>query len=68
MTAQIGNQVITLHIFPNILRSKGNQTTKFGQLIDYSMRKGFFFKKPYTEYGGETHPRAFSEKLKLSNL
>ena len=68
MTAQIGNQVITLHIFPNILRSKGNQTTKFGQLIDYSMRKGFFFKKPYTEYGGETRPRAFSEKLKLSNL
>ena len=45
MTAQIGNQVITLHIFPNILRSKGNQTTKFGQLIDYSMRKGFFFQK-----------------------
>ena len=49
MTAQIGNQVITLHIFPNILRSKGNQTTKFGQLIDYSMRKGFFFSKNHTQ-------------------
>ena len=69
MTAQIGNQVITLHIFPNILKSKGNQTMKFGQLIDYSMRKVFFFfKKPYTEHVGETRPRPVSEKLKLSNL
>ena len=49
MTAQIGNQVITLHIFPNILKSKGNQTMKFGQLIDYSMRKVFFFSKSHTQ-------------------
>ena len=27
---------------PNILRSTGNQTIKFGQLIDYNMRNIFF--------------------------
>ena len=27
-----------IHILPNILRSKGNQTMKFGQLIKYSIR------------------------------
>ena len=65
MTAQTGNQIITSQIFPNILRSKGNQTMKFGQLIYYSMRKVFFFKKPYTEYSGETRPRPLSEKIKI---
>ena len=30
---QTGQQIITTHILPNILRSKGNQTFKFGQLI-----------------------------------
>ena len=49
MKTQIGNQVITLHIFPNILKSKGNQTMKFGQLIDYSMRKVFFLQKNHTQ-------------------
>ena len=30
---QTGQQIITIHILPNISRSKGNQTFKFGQLI-----------------------------------
>ena len=30
---QTGQQIITIHILPNISRSKGNQTLKFGQLI-----------------------------------
>ena len=47
---------------PNISRSKDNQTMKFGQLIEYNM----FFSKSYTKCGGETSPRQFSEKLKLS--
>ena len=38
---------------------------KFGQLIENNMRKRFL-EKPYTECGGETNPRPFSEKLKLS--
>ena len=38
---------------------------KFGQLIEYNMRN-IFLEKSYTKYGGETSPRPFSEKLKLS--
>ena len=38
---------------------------KFGQLIDYDMRN-IFLEKSYTKCGGETSPRPFSEKLKLS--
>ena len=53
------------HIFPNISRSKGNQTIKFGQLKECNLIK-FFLEKSYTKCGGETSPRPFSEKLKLS--
>ena len=56
---------MAIHILPTILRSKGNQTMKFGQLIDYNMRN-IFLEKSYTKCGGETSPRPFSEKLKLS--
>ena len=52
-------------MLPNISRSKGNQTMKFGQLIEYNMRN-IFLEKSYTEWSGETSPRPFSEKLKLS--
>ena len=38
---------------------------KFGQLIEYNMRN-IFLEKSYTKCGGETSPRPFSEKLKLS--
>ena len=37
MTPQTGKQIITVHILPNISRSKGNRTTKFGQLIEHNM-------------------------------
>ena len=30
MTSQPGNQTIAIHMFPNISRSDGNQTMKFG--------------------------------------
>ena len=50
---------------PNISRSKGNQTMKFSQLIDNIMRI-IFIGKCHKECGGETSPRLFSEKLKLS--
>ena len=35
MTSQPGQQTITIHILPNTSRSKGNQTMKFGQVIEY---------------------------------
>ena len=38
---------------------------KFGLLIECNMRN-IFLEKSYTKYGGETSPRPFSEKLKLS--
>ena len=38
MTAQPGLQTIAIHILPNISRSKGNQTMKFVQLIEYDKR------------------------------
>ena len=34
MTSQPGLQTIAKHILPNISQSKGNQTMKFGQLIE----------------------------------
>ena len=34
MASQPGEQTITIHILPNISRNKGNQTMKFGQLIE----------------------------------
>ena len=35
MTSQTGKQTITIHILPDILKNKGTQTMKFGQLIEY---------------------------------
>ena len=38
---------------------------KFGQLIEYNMRKSFL-EKLSTKYHGETSPRPFAGKLKLN--
>ena len=63
MTSQLGKQ-IAIHILPNISRNKGNQTMKFGQLIEYSIRN-IFLENSYTKYGAETIPRPFFKKSKL---
>ena len=65
MTSQPGSQTIVIHILSNISKTIGNQTIKFGQLIECSMRN-IFLEKSYTKCDGETSPRHFSEKLKLS--
>ena len=44
MTTQPGKQTPAIHILPNISRSKSNQTKKFGQLIEYNVRKTFLEK------------------------
>ena len=49
----------------NMSRSEGNQTMKFGQLMGYHMNN-ILLEISYTKCGGETSPRNFSEKLKLS--
>ena len=42
MTSQPGLQTIAIHILPNISQSIGNQTMKFGHLIEYNKRNIFF--------------------------
>ena len=44
MTSQPGLQTIAIHILSNISQSKGNQTMKFGQLIEYNKRNIFLQK------------------------
>ena len=46
MTSQPGKQTIAIDILSNISRSKGNQTMKFAQLMEYNMRNTFV-KKSY---------------------
>ena len=58
MTSQPGQQTNAMHILPNISRGKGNQTMKFGQLLQYNMRN-IFVEKLYTTCGGEIIPRPF---------
>ena len=53
MTSQPGLQAIAIHILPNISQSKGNQTIKFGQLIEYN-KGNMFFQKLCGKWGRET--------------
>ena len=65
MTSQHRKQAIAMQILSNISRIKGNQAMKLSQLIEYNMTN-MFLEKSYTKYGGETIPRPFSKKSKLS--
>ena len=44
MTSQPSQQTIVIHILTNISQSKGKQTMKFGQLIEYNKRNIFLQK------------------------
>ena len=44
MTAPTGKQIIIIHTFPNISRSKDDRTMKFGQFMEYNMRNIFLGK------------------------
>ena len=65
MMSQHGKQIIVIRILPNISRSKGNKTIKFGQVIEYNPRN-IFLEKLFTKCSEETSPRPFSKKSKLS--
>ena len=67
MTSKPGKQIIAMHILSNILRSKGNQTMKFGQLVKFNMRN-IFLEKIYKKCGGETIPRPFFKKTKIEHI
>ena len=55
MTSQAGQQAIAMHILPNIVRRKGNQTITFGQLMKYNIGN-ISLEKSYTKCCGETIP------------
>ena len=63
MTSQTEQQIITIYIYilSNNSKSKGNQTTKFGQLTEYNTRN-IFLEKLYTKCGREANPRPFCKK------
>ena len=65
VTAWLANSIHIIHILPNVLWNKGNQTLKFGQLIECNMIN-IFLEKSCARCDGETSPRPFSERLKLS--
>ena len=62
---KIRQQIITIHILPNISRSKGNQTRKFEQLTECYMRN-IFFQNSEAKCGEEACSRPFYKKSKLS--
>ena len=58
MTLKPGKQTITIHILANISQSKGNQTMKFGQVLEYS-KVNIFFKNHIENEAGRLVPDLF---------
>ena len=65
MTSQTSKQIIAIRISFKVSRSKGNETMKFDQFIEYNMKSSFLEK---TNFGGETsrRPSAKTSKLRIS--
>ena len=47
MASQPGRKTITIHIFLNISRRKGNQIMKLGRVIEHNTRKFFVENKSF---------------------
>ena len=62
MTSQPGKK-IAINILPNMSRSEENRTVKFDQLMEV---RNTFLEKPYIKCRGDTIPRPFSKRSKLS--
>ena len=58
MTLQSSKQIVAIHILPNISRSKGNETMKSGQLIEYNMRN-IFLENSFTKVVEKLFPDPF---------
>ena len=67
MARQIGQQITTTLALSSFSRSKGNQTIRFGQLIEYNMRN-YFLGKSYKKCSGEASPRRFYKKFKIEHI
>ena len=61
ITSQPGQQTIAIHILYSLIF----ETKKFGHLIEYNTRN-IFLEKLCAKCSGDTIPRPFSNKLKLS--
>ena len=66
LTSQTGHQASTIHILQDIVRSKGNQTLRFGQLIEFNMNN--FPKKSCAKCDEETSPRPFLKNQNWTHL
>ena len=65
MASQPGQQIITIHILPNVSRSKGSHTLEFGQVIEFSKRN-ILLRKPCRKWDreiGSRPPFVFLKKL-----
>ena len=51
----------------NIASTKGNQSMKFGQLIEYN-RRNIFLERTFTKYGGETSSQTLSQKITIEHI
>ena len=67
MVSEPGEQTITIHMLPNISRSKSSQGMKCSWLIKHNMRN-IFYEKSYAKFGGETIPRIFSKNQNWVDL
>ena len=67
MASQNRQEIITIHILPNISKSKGNQIMKLGQLIEYNMTS-VFIEKSEKQCDGETSSRPFYKKIKIEHI
>ena len=67
MTSQPSDQTLVIHIVPNISSRKGSQTLISRLLTEGNMRN-IFLEKSYAKYVGDTSPRLFPEKLKISTF
>ena len=65
MTSQPGKWTVAMYLLYNISKGKDNQTKKFGLLIEYKMCM-IILEKSHRKCDGETTPRPFSKKWKLS--
>ena len=64
MISQTVQQIIIMHILPNISTRKNNQAMKFGKLIKNKARN-IFLEKSCAKYGVKARHRPFSKKSNL---
>ena len=65
MTSQTGQQIVAIHILPNISRRKDNHEISYFKSQKYNIRN-IFLEKSYRRCGAKVSPRSFYKKSKFS--